>query len=397
MPLRAHVSERSAELRPEDRRGAFAWPEIQDYGIIGDCRSAALVSRYGSIDWLCWPRFDAPSIFAALLDRERGGYWRISPVGPAASKHQYVPDSNVVETHFSNPSGSAILTDMMPGASNAFYHNDFLPDHEILRKVTCDSGELEFEIEFFPVADYGKTKVQIRELESWDFDLPWAGAHIGCGAAQLFRLLTKVLGPVSSSVAVRVCASRFPIRKRPLQCCVRWIFRSTARIDHAVGAWQQWGRRANYDGAYRDEVIRSALALKLLTYAPSGAIIAAPTTSLPERIGGRLELGLSLLLVARCILHNPCIARTGLLGRSRGFSRLDATSNAANSAQVENSLFPLWRQSSGGTRTGILKRIPRISPSAHRECRTRSTSARRLWRSDRRGSAIRIPWRASRP
>ena len=289
MPLRAHVSQRCAEMRPEDRRGAFAWSEIQDYGIIGDCRSAALVSRYGSIDWLCWPRFDAPSIFAALLDRERGGYWRISPVGPAASKHQYVPDSNVLETHFSNPSGSAILTDMMPGASNAFYHNDFLPDHEILRKVTCDSGELEFEIEFFPVADYGKTKVQIRDIGKLGLRFTvgrgayWLRSSTALSITDQGAWARVVLGCGESLRFSFSYSEEAPAVLRPLDLSL------DTRIDHAVGAWQQWGRRANYDGAYRDEVIRSALALKLLTYAPSGAIIAAPTTSLPERIGADLN------------------------------------------------------------------------------------------------------------
>ena len=87
---------------------------IQDYGIIGDCRAAALVSRHGSIDWLCWPRFDKASIFAALLDTECGGYWRISPETPQQSERQYLPQSNVLQTKFSSSSGEATLTDLMP-------------------------------------------------------------------------------------------------------------------------------------------------------------------------------------------------------------------------------------------------------------------------------------------
>src|ERR1035438_3563269 len=140
------------------------WPAIDDYGIIGDCRSAALVSRDGSIDWLCWPRFDKPSIFAALLDRQRGGHWRVSPVGAATIERQYVPDSNVLETRFSNHSGSAVLTDLMPSSSRASRERILLPDHEILRKLTCVAGEWEFEIEFSPRADYGKNKVQLRQF-----------------------------------------------------------------------------------------------------------------------------------------------------------------------------------------------------------------------------------------
>ena len=110
---------RAAEMSEVNATGNdVSWPAIEDYGIIGDCRSAALVSRDGSIDWLCWPRFDKPAIFAALLDRKRGGFWRISPVGHATIKRHYVPDSNVLETHFTNDSGTAVLTDLMPGASH---------------------------------------------------------------------------------------------------------------------------------------------------------------------------------------------------------------------------------------------------------------------------------------
>jgi len=121
-----------------------SWPAIEDYAIIGDCRSAALVSRYGSIDWLCWPRFDRPSIFAALLDRKQGGFWRISPIDRATIKRRYVPDSNVLETHFTIDSGTAILIDLMPGASHTSRENSLMPDHEIIRKVTCVAGEMDF-------------------------------------------------------------------------------------------------------------------------------------------------------------------------------------------------------------------------------------------------------------
>src|ERR1035438_4632801 len=136
------------------------WPAIDDYGIIGDCRSAALISRDGSIDWLCWPRFDSPSIFAALLDCNVGGYFPIQLATPAKTSRRYLPNSNVLETYFSSPVGRATLTDVMPGAST-LHRSEFLPDHEIIRRVLCTDGELEVEIEFFPRADYGKTKVQI--------------------------------------------------------------------------------------------------------------------------------------------------------------------------------------------------------------------------------------------
>jgi GH15 family glucan-1,4-alpha-glucosidase len=281
---RPHINQGKAT-----RRDSLRWPEIQDYGIIGDCRSAALVSRDGSIDWLCWPRFDKPSIFAALLDRERGGFWRISPVGPTTIERRYLQDSNVLETRFTNHSGSAILTDVMPGTSHASHQNAFTPDHEIIRRVACVAGELEFEIEFFPMAEYGKTKVQIREYGKLGLKIV-----VGRGASWLRSSVTLLIadGAAHAHVALRAGESlRFsfsyseeaPAVLRPLDSSL------DDRINQSVSNWQQWGRHAAYDGAYRNEVIRSALALKLLSYAPSGAIIAAPTTSLPERLGGDLN------------------------------------------------------------------------------------------------------------
>src|SRR5580765_959728 len=117
-------------------------PKIQDYGVIGGCRSAALVSRYGSIDWLCWPRFDSPSIFAAILDRHNGGHWSISPVGDCRFQRAYIRDSNVLETEFICPDGRATLTDLMPVAREEFKRRNMQPDHEILRHIACSQGEL---------------------------------------------------------------------------------------------------------------------------------------------------------------------------------------------------------------------------------------------------------------
>ncbi len=136
---------------------------IEDYGIIGDCRAAALVSRSGSIDWLCWPRFDKSSIFAALLDRDRGGHWSITPVVLDRIERQYLPDSNVLQTRFSSSTGTAVLTDLMPVASELFRQPMLLPDHEIIRRVECTSGEVQIDIAFVPRSEYGLKPVQIRE------------------------------------------------------------------------------------------------------------------------------------------------------------------------------------------------------------------------------------------
>lgn len=262
------------------------WPEIKDYGIIGDCRSAALVSRNGSIDWLCWPRFDKPSIFAALLDRERGGYWRISPVGPVTIERKYVLDSNVLETRFTSPQGSVILTDLMPVIPHPLTQDSLLPDHEIIRKVACVAGELELAVEFSPRADYGKRAVTILECGRLGLRIV-----VGRGVYWLRSSIPLLIknGSAHAHVVLRAGETlRFsftyseeaPGVLRPLDQSL------DNQIDQSVSHWQQWGRNAMYDGVYRNEVVRSVLVLKLLSYAPSGAMIAAPTTSLPERIAG---------------------------------------------------------------------------------------------------------------
>jgi GH15 family glucan-1,4-alpha-glucosidase len=265
------------------------WPAIEDYAIIGDCRSAALVSRYGSIDWLCWPRFDKPAIFAALLDRKQGGFWRISPIDRATIKRRYVPDSNVLETHFTIDSGTAILIDLMPGASHTSRENSLMPDHEIIRKVTCVAGEMDLQIEFCPMADYGKSKVQIRQCGALGLKI-----HVGGGAYWLRSSVPLQINEGSARARIVLHSGEslcFYFSYTEEAPAVLRLFDSSfdERINISVTNWQKWARFASYDGDYRNEVVRSALALKLLSYAPSGAIIAAATTSLPERIGGSLN------------------------------------------------------------------------------------------------------------
>jgi GH15 family glucan-1,4-alpha-glucosidase len=291
VPERTELSTRAAEM-PAEKPAAGnddSWPAIQDYAIIGDCRSAALVSLYGSIDWLCWPRFDKPAIFAALLDRKRGGFWRISPVGHATIKRQYVQDSNVLETHFTSDSGTSVLTDLMPGVSHTSRQNSLMPDHEIIRKVSCVAGEMDLQIEFCPMADYGKSKVEIRQFGALGLKI-----HVGRGAYWLRSSVPLQItdGSARTRTVLRSGDNlRFSFSYSEEAPAVLRPFDSSfeERINISITNWQQWGRFASYDGDYRNEVIRSALALKLLSYAPSGAIIAAATTSLPERIGGSLN------------------------------------------------------------------------------------------------------------
>ncbi|HEY0838875.1 MAG TPA: trehalase-like domain-containing protein, partial [Vulgatibacter sp.] len=139
-------------------------PTIDDYGIIGDCRSAALISRDGSLDWLCWPRFDSPAIFSSILDQEKGGRFSIRPTSRFLSTRRYLPDTNVLETRFFAPRGTVRLTDLMPVASEEVKRDQFLPDHEVLREVVCEEGEVDLEVVYDPRPSFGAKAPRLRQL-----------------------------------------------------------------------------------------------------------------------------------------------------------------------------------------------------------------------------------------
>jgi GH15 family glucan-1,4-alpha-glucosidase len=267
-----------------------ATPKIQDYALIGNGRSAALISRGGSLDWLCWPRFDSPSLFGGLLDRQRGGVWAITPTGPSQIERSYIRGTNVLQTRFRTPSGAILLTDFMPVASEEEKGRLLWPEHELVRQVKCDQGEVEVEVHFDPRPNFGRAKAPLLDAGS-------LGLRIDMGS-RLITLRSDVkLNPVEGggvSTSVRLSAGdgaafsltytmEGPAVLPPLGDLIK------RKLDLAVDWWQRWSGRVKYSGSYREQVVRSALALKLLSYAPSGALIAAPTTSLPERVGGDLN------------------------------------------------------------------------------------------------------------
>ena len=260
------------------------FPAIGDYGVIGDCRSAALVSKHGSIDWLCWPRFDSASIFAALLDRETGGSWNISPTSTYTAEHRYQPDTNILETHFKTAGGTAVLTDLMPVRENM----SMVPDHEIIRQLECTSGEVEIETVLEPRANYGETAPKLQQRGK--LGLRFCHGH---GVYWLRGTLPLAISSCSAVLRHRLRAGEALLFSLSYTENAPAVLPDLAQIPHRIAAcsdwWKAWAAQAEYDGEFRDEVIRSALTLKLLTFAMSGAVIAAPTTSLPERVGGSLN------------------------------------------------------------------------------------------------------------
>jgi GH15 family glucan-1,4-alpha-glucosidase len=269
---------------------AAPYKPIGDYALIGDCRSAALVARDSSIDWLAWPRFDSPSIFGALLDSELGGTFRIRPADSFRSTRRYLPDTAILETAFVTDTGACIVRDLMPVATEADKRQVLLPEHELLRAIEGVEGEIVLDILCDPRPNYGRKRVAFQQRGALGLtcgsyggvlflrtDLP-EGLEIAEGGAVARAQVTIAAGQrayVSLSFSTEAPAVIPHLGEAARQ-----------RLERSQAWWRAWTEQCDYDGTYREIVRRSALTLKLLTYAPSGAIVAAPTTSLPEQIGG---------------------------------------------------------------------------------------------------------------
>jgi GH15 family glucan-1,4-alpha-glucosidase len=266
---------------------------IADYALIGDCHSAALVGRDGSIDWACFPCFDSPAVFSAILDERRGGSWSMDAREATHSTRAYVPDTNVLVTTFVTPTGVLELTDCMPVERTDPSKPRGVEAHAaIMRRARCTAGEVEARLRIAPRFEYGGFVPRFRQTSPYTADI------VG-GADALYVHSSR---PVEATDAAITASHRLrqgdevwidavwrPSYEPKMQTVdpAEHAREGARRLDATIAFWQSWLARGWYEGPYRDAVHRSALALKALTYAPSGAIVAAPTTSLPEEIGGQ--------------------------------------------------------------------------------------------------------------
>jgi GH15 family glucan-1,4-alpha-glucosidase len=255
---------------------------IENYGIIGNMRTAALVGMNGSIDWLCLPHFDSPSVFAALLDAQKGGRFRIFPAGDDfRNKQFYWPDTNILVTRFLHAGGIGEIEDYMPvgtrGAS---------PD-EVIRRVRVVRGRVSFHLECSPAFDYARAAPVIHLVEH---GAHFVGPGLTLGLASSVPLCQITGGVIADfslgegenvTFVLRRLAPENELTRCPDVGQAEDLFRDTADF------WRRWLSRCTYFGRWREIVQRSALTLKLLSFEPTGAIVAAPTCSLPESIGGQ--------------------------------------------------------------------------------------------------------------
>ena len=266
-----------------------SYKPISDYGLIGNCHSAALVGLDGSIDWCCLPRFDSDAIFARLLDWRKGGYFRVAPRGVTWVRRRYLPGTNVLETTFETDTGVARLIDFMPTHPHGRPEGPLEsgPTQRVARVLECTTGSIQFAVECYPRFDYG-TIVPHAAVDGPHTGFTHGGSHalsFYC-SAPLWEADDgfRAEGALRSGQKLHAAVTYQP----------RFSHTSDAlnedkveiELSETVRFWEEWSALCSYQGEYRDDVLRSALTLKALTYAPSGALVAAPTTSLPEALGG---------------------------------------------------------------------------------------------------------------
>lgn len=317
----------------------FASPPIGDYGFIADCHSVALVSKEGSIDWCCMPRIDSRSCFGRLLGWEKGGFWRIAPVDPFRASRRYLDDTLILETRFVTGNGEVRLIDCFPMRMGGRKQ----PYQQLLRIVEGIGGEVRLGVEFVPRFDYGAIKPWIREYGDGCFT-----AIGGCdglfinGDVQLDQADRHSL----TGVFVLGAGERRRLSvlyRRPEQLGNRELDPLSneeldRRLVESVTWWKNWAAQGNAAGPGTELVRRSAVVLKGLSNAPTGAIAAAATTSLPEVAGGSRNWDYRYTWIRDSVFAIRSLAELGYLREADGFRRFIERS-AAGSAEELQVLF----------------------------------------------------------
>ncbi len=259
----------------------MAYNPIENYGIIGDLHSIALVGIDGSIDWMCYPHFDSPSIFAGILDDEKGGWFRIYPTRNHVKQKQfYRPETNVLVTRFMSVEGVVEIVDFMPVTRKKDEEDHA---HRLIRYVKTVRGTVHLHMECRPAFNYARTRHSLSinsahaEFETDDLSLMLSSnITLDSDDGAAVSLFTLEEGEHATFILERACRGEAPVDQESTETL----------LSETLQYWQRWSAQCTYRGRWREIVQRSALVLKLLTYQPTGAIVASPTTSLPEGIGG---------------------------------------------------------------------------------------------------------------
>jgi GH15 family glucan-1,4-alpha-glucosidase len=317
------------------------FPPISDYAFLSDCHSCALIGRDASVEWACFHRFDSSPAFARILDRDRGGHFRIAPTGEWRGSRRYLPQTNVLETRFETPSGVVSVTDCLPlrgdpehpGASR---RPD--PSHLLIRVVRGLEGRVETGLEFKPRFEYGLTTPMIR-MHGDDLLVALGGAAALVLQSELGPLSPDESGAARARAIVKggdelvVAMTQFDASELEVSKLEREDL--LERVEETVRFWGNWTALCEYEGPYREAVERSALAIKGLTDARTGAIVAAATTSLPEEIGGERNWDYRYCWIRDSVALLGALARLGHGYEARRFGDWVLRTTAGRPAQLQ--------------------------------------------------------------
>ena len=257
---------------------------IESCGVIGDLHTVALVAMDGTIDWCCFPQFDSPSVFGAILDENKGGHFRIAPAESGTNRQMYMPETNVLLTRFMRAEGVGEVIDFMPVRTDRAKESASVT-HEIVRIARAVRGAVRFRLECAPAFNYARTSHSLREIDG--------GVAFETDSERML-----LLGPGPWEIQNGIAVAQFTLEpNQTAEFSLRYLAASedvgqqapvegSSMMDDTLVFWREWLSHCKYEGRWRENVLRSALTLKMLTHHPTGAIVAAPTTSLPESIGG---------------------------------------------------------------------------------------------------------------
>ena len=348
---------------------------IEDYGLVGDLRAAALVGRNGSVDWLCLPRFDSASCFSALLGDERHGRWLVAPADEVlTTTRRYRPDTLVLDTDFETADGAVRVTDFMPPRGDG--------PPRFMRIVEGLRGRVRMRLELVLRPDYGS-------ITPWTELVP--DGVMATAGADAFRLST----PLSLSLDNGTATAEFDaIEGARERFILTWhpAHRETPPVEDADSAlartetwWQDWTGRGRYEGAYRDEVMRSLIVLKAMTYETTGALIAAPTTSLPEDIGGLRNWDYRYCWLRDSVLALQALIAAELRRRSHGLPRLPPAHRDRRPVEAADHVCDRRGAQADGVRAAGTARVRRVPARPGRQRRVRTVPAGCLRRGPERG------------
>lgn len=309
-------------MRPDPALNGSDYRPIADYGVIGNLQTAALIARDGSLDWLCLPHFDSPSLFGALLDASKGGSFRIAPSLSFRTEQFYEPFSNVLVTRFITASGGAELVDFMPPytelrARTGLFHP------ELYRGLRGLWGEVPLCVVCDPRPDYARVRPEV-ELTERGAIIRGGGISVALAAEVPLRKGTK--GVVAEFSVPHGTARWLVLRHCAHARCDTDLlapseYRAEEKYRRTLDFWRRWVDQCHYRGRWREAVTRSALVIKLLTFAPTGAIVASPTTSLPERVGGSLNWDYRHCWPRDSVLALSALLRLGYTEEAQAFFR----------------------------------------------------------------------------